>query len=55
MTKKQRLELTWIGKNVRPQLEPRVLLEDPEKSYTAAHRMSIETSQKHPSNLDNWS
>jgi adenine-specific DNA-methyltransferase len=34
------LELTWIGKDVRPQLEPRILLEDPEKSYTAAHRVS---------------
>ena len=40
MTKKQRLELTWIGKDVRPQLEPRILLEDPERSYTAAHRVS---------------
>lgn len=40
MTKKQRLELTWIGKDVRPKLEPRILLEDPEKSYTAAHRVS---------------
>jgi len=40
MTKKQRLELTWIGKDVRPQLEPRILLEDTERSYTAAHRVS---------------
>jgi adenine-specific DNA-methyltransferase len=40
MTKKQRLELTWIGKDVRPQLEPRILLEDPERSCTAAHRVS---------------
>lgn len=40
MTKKQRLELTWIGKDIRPKLEPRILLEDPEKSYHAAHRMS---------------
>ncbi|WP_028975448.1 site-specific DNA-methyltransferase [Spirochaeta cellobiosiphila] len=30
---KQRLELTWIGKNTRPKLEPRILIEDPEKSY----------------------
>ncbi len=28
MTKKQKLELTWIGKEKRPQLEPRILLED---------------------------
>ncbi|WP_026788486.1 site-specific DNA-methyltransferase [Planktothrix rubescens] len=40
MTKKQRLELTWIGKDIRPKLEPRILLEDPEKSYHATHRMS---------------
>jgi adenine-specific DNA-methyltransferase len=26
---KQKLELTWIGKEKRPQLEPRILLEDP--------------------------
>ena len=30
---KQKLELTWIGKDVRPKLEPRILLEDPAKSY----------------------
>ncbi|MFM7408317.1 MAG: site-specific DNA-methyltransferase [Cuspidothrix sp.] len=40
MTKKQRLELTWIGKEIRPKLEPRILLEDAEKSYHAAHRVS---------------
>ncbi|MFN8741845.1 MAG: site-specific DNA-methyltransferase [Pirellula sp.] len=38
--KKQKLELTWIGKETRPRLEPRILLEDPEKSYHAAHRVS---------------
>ncbi|KAA0225245.1 site-specific DNA-methyltransferase [Fimbriimonadia bacterium ATM] len=31
--KKQRLELTWIGKEERPRLEPRILLHDPGKSY----------------------
>jgi adenine-specific DNA-methyltransferase len=36
---KQKLELTWVGKDVRPRLEPRVLLEDPEKSYVASHRV----------------
>lgn len=36
--RKQRLELTWIGKEQRPRLEPRVLLEDPERSYHAPHR-----------------
>ena len=39
MAKKQKLELTWIGKDVRPKLEPRILLEDPAKSYHAAHRV----------------
>ncbi|HEY5894839.1 MAG TPA: site-specific DNA-methyltransferase [Chthoniobacterales bacterium] len=40
MSKKQKLELTWIGKENRPRLEPRILLEDPEKSYHAKHRVS---------------
>lgn len=38
--KNQRLELMWIGKENRPRLEPRILLEDPEKSYHAAHRIT---------------
>ena len=38
--RKQKLELTWIGKESRPRLEPRVLLEDADKSYQAAHRVS---------------
>ena len=33
--KKQNLELTWVGKHKRPRLEPRILLEDTEKSYHA--------------------
>jgi adenine-specific DNA-methyltransferase len=37
---KQKLELTWIGKEKRPRLEPRILLEDPEKSYHAKYRVS---------------
>ena len=37
---KQKLELTWIGKDKRPRLEPRILLEDPEKSYHAKHRVT---------------
>ena len=36
----QKLELTWIGKENRPKLEPRILLEDPEKSYHASHRVT---------------
>lgn len=39
-SKRQKLELTWIGKESRPKLEPRVLVEDPEKSYHAARRVS---------------
>jgi adenine-specific DNA-methyltransferase len=36
---KNKLELTWIGKENRPKLEPRVLVEDAEKSYHAARRV----------------
>lgn len=42
MTKKTRLELTWIGKDERPSLEPRILLEDPELSYRAPRRVSVD-------------
>jgi adenine-specific DNA-methyltransferase len=31
--KNQKLELTWIGKDEQPRLEPRILIEDPERSY----------------------
>ena len=37
---KTKLELTWIGKDKRPKLEPRILLEDPNLSYHAKHRVS---------------
>ena len=30
---KQKLELTWIGKDKQVKLEPRILIEDGEKSY----------------------
>lgn len=33
MNTKPKLELTWIGKDEQPKLEPRILIEDPEKSY----------------------
>jgi adenine-specific DNA-methyltransferase len=39
-SQKQKLELTWIGKEHRPKLEPRILLEEPDKSYHAAHRVT---------------
>ncbi len=37
MNKKQKLELTWIGKDEQPVLEPRILIEDPTKSYGDPH------------------
>jgi adenine-specific DNA-methyltransferase len=36
MTKKTKLELTWPGKEDRPRLEPRILIEDPDKGHRAA-------------------
>jgi len=38
--KKIKLELTWIGKDKRPKLEPRILLEDPGKSYHGKHKVT---------------
>ena len=32
---RRRLELTWVGKDVRPRLEPRILLEEPAHSHRA--------------------
>jgi adenine-specific DNA-methyltransferase len=40
MNKKQRLELTWIGKDERPRVEPRILLGDSTKSYHAKQRVT---------------
>ena len=40
MSKKQKLELTWMGKENRPRLEPRILLEDPGKSHHANRRVT---------------
>jgi adenine-specific DNA-methyltransferase len=40
MSTKQKLELTWVGKENRPRLEPRILIEDPSKSYHAKARVS---------------
>jgi adenine-specific DNA-methyltransferase len=37
---KQKLELTWIGKEKRPRLEPRVLIEELSNSYHAKQRIS---------------
>ena len=40
MSRKTRLELTWIGKDERLRLEPRILIEDTEKSLHALARGS---------------
>jgi adenine-specific DNA-methyltransferase len=37
----QKLELTWIGKDQRPRLEPRILLEDSKRSYHAKQRVTV--------------
>ncbi|WP_095081703.1 site-specific DNA-methyltransferase [Pseudomonas sp. Irchel s3h17] len=38
MAGKTKLELTWIGKDERPRLEPRILIEEPEFSHHAETR-----------------
>lgn len=38
MAGKTKLELTWIGKDERPRLEPRILIEDPTLSHLAETR-----------------
>jgi adenine-specific DNA-methyltransferase len=40
MNGKKRLELTWIGKEIKPKLEPRILLEDTVRSYHAKTRVT---------------
>jgi adenine-specific DNA-methyltransferase len=40
MNNHRKLELTWIGKEHRPRLEPRILLEDPALSHHAAQRVT---------------
>jgi len=40
MSHKPHLELTWIGKEARPRLEPRILIEDQELSHHANKRVS---------------
>ncbi|OCC22368.1 hypothetical protein MB02_17190 [Croceicoccus estronivorus] len=40
MKKRQKLELNWVGKDNRPRLEPRILIEDPSKTYHAATRVT---------------
>jgi adenine-specific DNA-methyltransferase len=40
MKSKQKLELTWLGKESRPRLEPRILLEAPQKIRRANRRVT---------------
>ena len=40
MNKTTKLELTWVGKENHPRLEPRILLEDAAKSYHAKTRVT---------------
>lgn len=40
MSKKTKLELTWIGKDEEHRIEPRILLEDPELSYRTSTKNS---------------
>ena len=40
--RKQKLELTWVGKENRPHIEPRILLEDIDRSYHAKLRIGEE-------------
>ena len=40
MTRHRKLELSWIGKDCVPKLEPRILLPDDSVSYHAKHRVS---------------
>lgn len=54
MAAKTKLELTWIGKDIRPRLEPRILIEEPEFSYHAKTRRegdSFENLLIHGDNL----
>lgn len=37
MATRQKLKLTWIDKENQPEQEPRILLEDPKKSYHAKY------------------
>ena len=48
MNKNQKLELTWIGKENQPKLEPRILIEDPEKSYGHTPNPSQEGNKESP-------
>jgi hypothetical protein len=40
MRRDDRLESTWRNKYTRPRLEPRILIEEPGRSYHAPHRVT---------------
>lgn len=52
-TLKQKLELTWIGKDKRPRLEPRIFLEDKSLSYQSAKVITNEDGEANPAFNDN--
>jgi len=51
MSGRGRLELTWVGKDQRPRLEPRILLEDPAQSYRGAKAGITDNLLIHGDNL----
>lgn len=57
MSEKTKLELTWIGKDKRPRLEPRILIEDKALSYCAETALPLQgdllSDQPQPSYNDN--
>ncbi|WP_270809742.1 site-specific DNA-methyltransferase [Aeromonas sp. QDB18] len=52
-TTKQKLELTWIGKDKRPRLEPRIFLEDKSLSYQSAKVITNEEGEANTAFNDN--
>lgn len=50
---KQKLELTWIGKDKRPRLEPRILLEDKSLSYQSPQKITNEEGEANSAFNDN--
>ena len=52
-TTKQKLELTWIGKDKRPRLEPRIFLEDKSLSYQSAKVITNDEGEANTAFNDN--
>ena len=52
-TTKQKLELTWIGKDKRPRLEPRIFLEDKSLSYQSTKVITNEEGEANTAFNDN--